>query len=212
MCLNYKTAWSVPHKRTAAKSCQAPLRGRVGRWSCVITNSNHGEEASECNKADASSRRFCSLLHTFTELISYSSRCMSPYLPSLIMQTKKAPHLSFGSNRCWFFHLAVERVHARKEVTVPPPTTTYYLGFWLYFKLCNLSRLFGCDLSFTEPYSEVCEYCMHFILKLEFWNSDKFCWVMSQWWILTMLFYYIIYRKGHSFFLINNNNYKKLVE
>lgn len=88
-CLNYKTAWSLPHKRTVVKSCQAPLRGRVGRWSSVITNSNHGEE--ECNKAHASSSRSCSLLHTFTELISYSSRCRSPYLPSLIMQTKKAP-------------------------------------------------------------------------------------------------------------------------
>lgn len=42
----------------------------------------------------------CRLLHTFTQLLSYTSRFRSPYPTSLIMHTKKAPHLRFGSRCC----------------------------------------------------------------------------------------------------------------
>lgn len=130
----------------------------MGRRRWVRTSGS--EEALECKNAHRRPSLFCSLLHTFTKRPSYSSRCRSPYPPSLIMQTKKAPPSAVWiqamlllSSRCG--------AGTRQQIQLVELfcVTNYCFSFRWRLELCP-GDSFGCDLSFIQLYFEVCKCCI----------------------------------------------------
>lgn len=104
----------------------------------------------------------CCLLHTFTELLSYTSRCRSPYPTSLIMHTKKGPHLRFGSRRCCSLVLLCSGCPRGKR------SLDFLHNYYSFFhNYCIFPAFFfwasvHCQIVFNSTVSgPYCKYCMH---------------------------------------------------